>query len=104
MTKRANWPEVWQRLCASISQQPRCPQHPEYPCVRTLSQGIINDYLKLATRASSCDLTALFGMISLKRVGLKSGGSSCVQQAKSRSFPAEREIHILGVRGLSGRS
>ncbi len=48
MTKRANWPEVWQQLCTSISQQPRCPQHPEYPCVRTLSLGIINDILEVS--------------------------------------------------------
>jgi hypothetical protein len=41
------WQQVWQELRDALLLQPRCPDHPEYPCVRTLRQGIVNDIIRV---------------------------------------------------------
>lgn len=42
------WDEVWAELRDNLSCQPWCPQHPEFPCVRTLGQGaVVNDILRV---------------------------------------------------------
>jgi hypothetical protein len=42
-----NWSVIWQELCDNLTQQPRCLEHPSYPCFRTLAQGVINDIIKI---------------------------------------------------------
>ena len=42
------WEQVWQELRDSLRRQPACTDHPEYPCVRTLEQGIVNDILRVS--------------------------------------------------------
>jgi 5-methylcytosine-specific restriction endonuclease McrA len=37
--------QVWKQLQAGLARQPRCPEHPEFPCVNTLSEGVRNDVL-----------------------------------------------------------
>ncbi len=39
---------VWAELRAALSRQPRCPEHPEYPCVRTLKGQVANDVLNIS--------------------------------------------------------
>lgn len=41
------WEQVWRELRDNLERQPHCREHPEYPCVRTLNQGVINDILRL---------------------------------------------------------
>ena len=47
MHKASDWPAVWQELRDNLAHQPPCPEHPEYPCVRTLAQGLINDIINV---------------------------------------------------------
>ena len=42
------WPEVWQELQNELRNQPRCPEHPQYPCVTTLALGVINDIVEVS--------------------------------------------------------
>lgn len=39
------WEQVWDELRGELTRQPRCAEHPEFPCVRTLAQGAVNDIL-----------------------------------------------------------
>ena len=41
------WKQVWGELCDELNRQPRCPEHPQFPCVRTLSRKVVNDILHL---------------------------------------------------------
>jgi hypothetical protein len=41
------WPAIWKELRHNLSHQPRCPDHPEHPCVHTLVQGVPNDILEI---------------------------------------------------------
>jgi len=41
------WEQVWQELRDALQLQPRCPDHPEFPCVRTLGQGVVNDIIRV---------------------------------------------------------
>lgn len=41
----SNWLEVWRTLRKNLLNCPRCPKHPDYPQVKTLSQGVINDLI-----------------------------------------------------------
>lgn len=41
----ADWSAVWQELRAALANQPRCSEHAEFPCVRTLSKRSVNDLL-----------------------------------------------------------
>jgi hypothetical protein len=43
-----SWPEVWQGLQDKLRNQPRCVDHPEYPCVKTLSQRETNDIVEVS--------------------------------------------------------
>ena len=40
-----DWTEIWKELRRNIASQPRCPEHPEHPCVHTLLLGVTNDIL-----------------------------------------------------------
>ena len=42
-----SWEQVWAELHAELKSQPRCPEHPDLPCVRTLEQNSINDILRV---------------------------------------------------------
>lgn len=44
------WEQVWVELQDSLKRQPCCPDHPEYPCVRTLAQGVINDIIEVGEK------------------------------------------------------
>jgi len=37
--------QIWKELQVGLVRQPRCPEHPEFPCVHTLSEGVRNDVL-----------------------------------------------------------
>jgi len=39
--------ELCQRLQDELRNLPRCEEHPDYPCVRTLVQGIVNDIISI---------------------------------------------------------
>jgi hypothetical protein len=39
------WKQVWGELRGALSRQPRCPEHPQFPCISTLGQGAVNDIL-----------------------------------------------------------
>lgn len=41
------WEQVWGELRAGLGRQPLCAEHPEFPCVRTLGQGAVNDILRV---------------------------------------------------------
>src|SRR6185437_13194686 len=41
------WKQVWGELCDELNGQPRCPEHPQFPCIRTLGQEVVNDILQL---------------------------------------------------------
>ena len=41
------WEEIWLELREALMNQPPCPNHPEYPCVRTLGQKVINDIVRV---------------------------------------------------------
>jgi 5-methylcytosine-specific restriction endonuclease McrA len=41
------WEQVWAELRGGLSRQPRCAEHPDFPCVRTLSRGAINDIISV---------------------------------------------------------
>jgi hypothetical protein len=43
-----SWIEAWQELRRTIPGQPRCPEHPDYPCVHTLVQGVPNDIIDVS--------------------------------------------------------
>ena len=47
MRNALNWPAVWLELRNNLARQPSCPHHHEYPHVRTLSQRVINDIVKV---------------------------------------------------------
>jgi len=47
MNSGTDWQSVWEELQINISNQPKCPKHPEYPCVKTLVQGVINDIIQV---------------------------------------------------------
>jgi hypothetical protein len=38
-----NWSEIWLLLLKNLDNQPKCPDHPNHPMVKTLSLGVIND-------------------------------------------------------------
>lgn len=38
-----SWAEIWRELRENLKSQRRCPTHPDYPCVKTLSRGKVND-------------------------------------------------------------
>lgn len=42
-----NWTTVWQELLDNLSRQPRCPEHSEYPYVKTLYKRWINDIVEV---------------------------------------------------------
>ena len=42
------WDEVWQEFRRNIASQPCCPEHPEYPYVRTLLLGVPNDVVDVS--------------------------------------------------------
>jgi hypothetical protein len=39
------WPTIWKELRENILSRPKCPEHPDHPCVRTLARGVPNDIL-----------------------------------------------------------
>ena len=41
------WPAIWREMRERLVAQPRCPQHPAYPHVRTISQGVVNDLVEI---------------------------------------------------------
>ena len=41
------WNAVWLDLQARFASFPECKQHPDYPTVRTLAQGSVNDILEI---------------------------------------------------------
>jgi hypothetical protein len=41
------WQSIWKEMQNNLINQPRCPDHPEYPHVRSLAQGVINDILEV---------------------------------------------------------
>lgn len=41
------WEKVWDELCDGLENQPFCPKHPEYQCVRTLVKHVINDIIRV---------------------------------------------------------
>ena len=41
------WEQVWGELRGALSVQPRCPEHPQFPCIRTLGQGAVNDIVRV---------------------------------------------------------
>jgi len=41
----SDWTTVWSELRKNLLNQPTCPIHSNYPCVRTLAQGVINDVI-----------------------------------------------------------
>ena len=41
------WDDVWSGLRANLLKQPRCADHPQYPCVRTLVEKSVNDVLAI---------------------------------------------------------
>ena len=43
-----NWYAVWKELRHNITSQPRCAEHPKYPCVHTLLQGVTNDIIDVS--------------------------------------------------------
>ena len=45
-----DWLQVWKELTDNLSRQPRCPAHPQYPCIATLAQKSINDILVVHLR------------------------------------------------------
>jgi hypothetical protein len=47
MDKKSDWPSMWQELKQKLAAQPRCPEHPEYPCVFTLAQRSANDIVSI---------------------------------------------------------
>ena len=48
MDATTGWTEVWAELRVRLASQKSCGQHPEYPCVRTLAQGIVNDVVEIS--------------------------------------------------------
>ena len=42
-----DWSVVWQELRENLVKQPPCPDHPEYPHVRTLVRHVINDVIEV---------------------------------------------------------
>jgi hypothetical protein len=41
------WDQIWAELCTALEQQPRCKDHPDLPCVRTLVRQQVNDILRV---------------------------------------------------------
>jgi hypothetical protein len=50
MSSTLIWEPIWEELRGALAAQPPCPQHPEYPHVRTVVQGVINDLLSIDER------------------------------------------------------
>jgi hypothetical protein len=47
MTGLPTWETIWNELRGALAAQSPCPQHPKYPQVRTVVQGVINDLLSI---------------------------------------------------------
>ena len=43
----SKWPSIWNTLRRNLLNLSPCPQHPKYPHVRTLTQGVINDIISV---------------------------------------------------------
>lgn len=48
MPTHPTWPAVWRELRERLAALPRCPQHPAYPHIRTLRQGVVNDVIEIS--------------------------------------------------------
>lgn len=44
---RSEWQSIWNELRNNLNNLPRCPDHPEYPYIETLSMSIKNDILEI---------------------------------------------------------
>jgi len=54
MSVVSDWKTVWQELRTNLSRQPKCPIHPEYPHVKTLStMAVINDMVEIEEKGIS---------------------------------------------------
>jgi len=47
MQPQAAWSNVWQKFRQNLMNERRCPRHPEYPHVRSMVQGVINDIISV---------------------------------------------------------
>lgn len=47
MSDEMLWEQMWGELRGGLNGQPRCPEHPQFPFVRTLGQGAVNDILRV---------------------------------------------------------
>ena len=43
----SDWNATWELLRSNLWTLPPCPEHPNHPHVRTLSQGVINDIINV---------------------------------------------------------
>jgi hypothetical protein len=41
------WETIWEMMRKNLATQPRCPDHPEYPIVKSLAKGVINDLIEI---------------------------------------------------------
>jgi hypothetical protein len=44
----AQWDQIWVEIQDGLRRQPRCPEHPEYHCLRTIGQEILNDIISVS--------------------------------------------------------
>jgi HTH-type transcriptional regulator, competence development regulator len=47
MQIQSNWPTIWSKFRNNLANEQKCPRHPEFPHVRSMVQGVINDVLSV---------------------------------------------------------
>lgn len=47
MQSASSWPTIWNKFLGNLANERRCPRHPEFPHVKSMVQGVINDVMKI---------------------------------------------------------
>ena len=47
MQLASTWFTVWTKFLSNLANERKCPQHPKFPHVRSMVQGVINDVLEI---------------------------------------------------------
>lgn len=51
MSPTHSWPVIWAKFQDNLRNEPKCRRHPDYPHVKSMVQGVINDILQIETNS-----------------------------------------------------
>lgn len=49
MSSTHSWPVIWAKFQENLRNEPKCIRHPNYPHVKSMAQGVVNDILLIET-------------------------------------------------------